>query len=104
MSANPNPTPILTNIYDSHSVLDVCGNEDFTEEFHNALQNSDYSYGNNGDTLIAARDFAEFFYEFCESGAEAFPDGSIDKDAINSLLDRMIAENDTIPTFIGLGC
>ena len=98
------PTPILTNIYDIGDVLAVCENEDFADAFHDELQNSDYSFGNNGDTLIGASDFASFFYEVCEDGADAFPDGSINKEAINALLERMIAENDKVPTFVGLGC
>jgi hypothetical protein len=97
-------TPTITHIYDIHSVLSVCENKDFTEHFHDELCNSDYSYGNNGDTLIGARDFAAFFYETCEDAADVFPNGSINKGAINALLERMIAEDAKVPTFIGLGC
>ncbi len=99
-----NPIPDTYRVYSIHDVLAVCENEDFTEHFHGKLCNSDYSYGNNGDTLIVATDFASFFYQFCEDNAEVFADGSINKRAINALIERMIKEHGETLTFVGLGC
>lgn len=98
------PRPSTISVYSIHDVLAVCENEDFVESFHEYLCNSDYSYGNNGDTLIGALDFDSFFHEMCEFHSDVYPKGSINYPAMRKLIVRMLDENDKVPTFIGLGC
>lgn len=99
-----NPTPVTYRIYDIHSVLALCDNENFVEDFHDYLQNSDYSYGNNGDTLIEVKDFDKFFHEFCDHYSDVYPKGSINYDAVKKFFCQVWLETDTMPTFISLGC
>jgi hypothetical protein len=98
------PRPSTYSVYSIHDVLAVCENEDFVESFHEYLCNSDYSYGDNGDTLIGAQDFDSFFHEFCEEFSDVYPKGSINYPAVRKLIVRMRDENDKVPTFVGLGC
>lgn len=97
-------TPSTYTIYGINEVLSLCENEDFSESFHDYLQNSDYSYGSNGDTLIAARDFNTFFHEFCEEYAEVYPKGSINHPQIQKFFSQLEKDSDKQPTFVSLGC
>ena len=99
-----NPIPCTYTIYGIHEVLALCDNESFVEDFHDYLQNSDYSYGNNGDTLIVVNDFIDFFREFCDHHSAVYPKGSINDDAVEQFFAKARVDMNTQPTFVSLGC
>lgn len=96
--------PTTYTIYDINEVLALCDNDDFVEDFHGNLQNSDYSYGNNGDTLIGISDFINFFHEFCDEYSDVYVKGSINYDDVNEFFKQAQKDNEKQLTFISLGC
>lgn len=96
--------PTTYTIYDINEVLALCDNENFVEDFHEALHNSDYSYGNNGDTLIGVNDFINFFHEFCDDHSDVYGKGSIDYHTVKNFFNQAQKDMEKQLTFISLGC